>query len=118
CPTSCALAVVVSFLVLRPPPRSTLFPYTTLFRSVAFGQGDRARRAPGPGRVGARTHLVVLPAFADPVDPGPGGFGLVASHEQRAIAFQRVQVEPFVGRAAALAAQLALHVQGERDPDP
>src|SRR5205807_10169794 len=22
------------FLVLRPPPRSTLFPYTTLFRSV------------------------------------------------------------------------------------
>src|SRR5205807_6652163 len=24
------------FLVLRPPPRSTLFPYTTLFRSVDF----------------------------------------------------------------------------------
>src|SRR5690242_21174230 len=27
------------FLVLRRPPRSTLFPYTTLFRSV-FGFGD------------------------------------------------------------------------------
>src|SRR5437870_9590852 len=26
------------FLMIRPPPRSTLFPYTTLFRS---GHGDR-----------------------------------------------------------------------------
>src|SRR5438132_9053765 len=25
------------FLMLRPPPRSTLFPYTTLFRSLARG---------------------------------------------------------------------------------
>src|SRR5690625_5535164 len=24
------------FLMLRPPPRSTLFPYTTLFRSIQF----------------------------------------------------------------------------------
>src|SRR6476469_6236622 len=24
----------VSFLMIRPPPRSTLFPYTTLFRSL------------------------------------------------------------------------------------
>src|SRR5690606_40072517 len=30
------------FLMLRRPPRSTLFPYTTLFRS---DPGDRARRA-------------------------------------------------------------------------
>src|SRR5262249_61702362 len=29
------------FSVIRPPPRSTLFPYTTLFRSV--GDDDRAR---------------------------------------------------------------------------
>src|SRR5437868_9610007 len=26
------------FLMLRPPPRSTLFPYTTLFRSVKGGE--------------------------------------------------------------------------------
>src|SRR5690606_42039337 len=26
------------FLMTRPPPRSTLFPYTTLFRSVPVGQ--------------------------------------------------------------------------------
>src|SRR5207253_10246117 len=26
------------FLIIQPPPRSTLFPYTTLFRSVVFPQ--------------------------------------------------------------------------------
>src|SRR3712207_8968142 len=44
------------FLKIRPPPRSTLFPYTTLFRSERLGRlgghaaallGDRGeRRAP------------------------------------------------------------------------
>src|SRR5207249_12334303 len=29
------------FLMLRRPPRSTLFPYTTLFRSRRFFLGDR-----------------------------------------------------------------------------
>src|SRR5437763_8913014 len=30
------------FLIIRPPPRSTLFPYTTLFRSVEDAQlGER-----------------------------------------------------------------------------
>src|SRR2546430_17730089 len=28
------------FLMIRRPPRSTLFPYTTLFRSVVRGQID------------------------------------------------------------------------------
>src|SRR5437016_10155638 len=27
--------------MLRPPPRSTLFPYTTLFRSHLLGEGQR-----------------------------------------------------------------------------
>src|SRR5437762_11749695 len=26
------------FLMIRRPPRSTLFPYTTLFRSTSFGE--------------------------------------------------------------------------------
>src|SRR5438093_8473463 len=31
--------------MLRPPPRSTLFPYTTLFRSISSkGVGDTRRR--------------------------------------------------------------------------
>src|SRR5437762_8493935 len=36
-----------SFLMLPPPPRSTLFPYTTLFRSqraIHRSQGSRIRR--------------------------------------------------------------------------
>src|SRR5690242_20985403 len=30
--------------MIRRPPRSTLFPYTTLFRSPSFGRRTRARR--------------------------------------------------------------------------
>src|SRR3712207_7047795 len=40
--------------MIRRPPRSTLFPYTTLFRSRALG-GDRPGRAGrGRARAGAR----------------------------------------------------------------
>src|SRR5256885_4174971 len=36
------------FLMIRRPPRSTLFPYTTLFRSVIFQQQlEHPRFAPG-----------------------------------------------------------------------
>src|SRR3712207_8803218 len=34
--------------MIRRPPRSTLFPYTTLFRSLRAGDGGRGPRA-GPG---------------------------------------------------------------------
>src|SRR3712207_6978887 len=44
------------FLMIRRPPRSTLFPYTTLFRSRGRGAGDtgvegceRGVRGPAPG---------------------------------------------------------------------
>src|SRR2546422_3018701 len=39
--------------MIRRPPRSTLFPYTTLFRSVVF-QPQAARRAPAHHRAGDR----------------------------------------------------------------
>src|SRR3712207_9087921 len=51
------------FLMIRRPPRSTLFPYTTLFRSARFvGRGGRAgaarasarRRSRSPEATGAR----------------------------------------------------------------
>src|SRR2546422_9899429 len=45
------------FLMIRRPPRSTLFPYTTLFRSrrpEARSQGDVPRRAVVPRRAGER----------------------------------------------------------------
>src|SRR3712207_9077122 len=45
--------------MIRPPPRSTLFPYTTLFRSLgqatgrAYGANRRARLEAGPSGSGA-----------------------------------------------------------------
>src|SRR2546422_5370678 len=42
--------------MIRRPPRSTLFPYTTLFRSRARGHArDRGSPAPAPGCVGCRS---------------------------------------------------------------
>src|SRR5260370_14537296 len=48
--------------MIRRPPRSTLFPYTTLFRSTArqsgSGQVDRARqRAARPGKYRCSTDI-------------------------------------------------------------
>src|SRR5256884_291036 len=37
--------------MIRRPPRSTLFPYTTLFRSLAREVGDRVREGHGAVRV-------------------------------------------------------------------
>src|SRR5438093_6569420 len=51
--------------MIRPPPRSTLFPYTTLFRSLSRYQFHGLRRYAGvakPARPqrGARRHLSVV----------------------------------------------------------
>src|SRR2546429_2048085 len=36
------IGVLFFFLMIRRPPRSTLFPYTTLFRSLFLGRGYKA----------------------------------------------------------------------------
>src|SRR3712207_7471319 len=57
------------FLMIRRPPRSTLFPYTTLFRSPRRAADDRrddARRVPQAPREGCRARAPV------PADPGAG----------------------------------------------
>src|SRR3712207_6893108 len=41
------LALLFFFLMIRRPPRSTLFPYTTLFRSRLAGVRAGLRRRPG-----------------------------------------------------------------------
>src|SRR5258706_327302 len=43
------------FLMIRRPPRSTLFPYTTLFRSSFY-----MNMAPGRAAVGAFLYFVVV----------------------------------------------------------
>src|SRR5256885_16837703 len=59
------LSLLFFFLMIRRPPRSTLFPYTTLFRSRprpsrgrrACGATDEGREATGcPSGADARTH--------------------------------------------------------------
>src|SRR3712207_9239428 len=49
CVTCCVIVGVRGFffLMIRRPPRSTLFPYTTLFRSNYYAPGDRAAAADG-----------------------------------------------------------------------
>src|SRR2546427_5695540 len=74
--------------MIRRPPRSTLFPYTTLFRSVCrrrwidAHRGDRASRSGGSRRGGAR-HRVS--GAAEPRGPGEGdrkSTRLNSSHSQ------------------------------------
>src|SRR2546426_5956915 len=49
--------------MIRRPPRSTLFPYTTLFRSPARAWRARARRSRPPA-AGARSRTGIAPAAA------------------------------------------------------
>src|SRR6476620_12004579 len=44
--SSPAACFFLFFLMIRRPPISTLFPYTTLFRSPAASAWDHPRRAP------------------------------------------------------------------------
>src|ERR1041384_8631321 len=46
----CVLLLHFFFLMIRRPPRSTLFPYTTLFRSGPQNDRARLRRLPVPHR--------------------------------------------------------------------
>src|SRR5256885_6609167 len=63
------------FLMIRRPPRSTLFPYTTLFRSV------RALGAPDP--VDGRGRIFRVPVGGDqqPTHSRRGGAAQVRSEE-------------------------------------
>src|SRR2546430_8567602 len=43
--------------MIRRPPRSTLFPYTTLFRSLAYEKGRRAPTSGGIKRLSDRRSI-------------------------------------------------------------
>src|SRR2546430_6797259 len=52
--------------MIRRPPRSTLFPYTTLFRSVRVREAQVALAVRAEGRAGQRGHSgVVQETFGD-----------------------------------------------------
>src|SRR3712207_8234125 len=69
------------FLMIRRPPRSTLFPYTTLFRSFKPGAASKRNRVPvvfhSHGWGGSRT--TGIDSFKSYLD---AGFG-VLSFDQR-----------------------------------
>src|SRR3712207_6867627 len=67
--------MVFFFLMIRRPPRSTLFPYTTLFRS-------RGRRMTEGRRRMRRTILALLLAL------GLGGAASAAELDPRAVTFK------------------------------
>src|SRR5688572_31126544 len=46
--------------MIRRPPRSTLFPYTTLFRSVRRRKRDHLRQSEGDGRPDAELQSVII----------------------------------------------------------
>src|SRR5436309_5148484 len=58
------------FLMIQRPPRSTLFPYTTLFRSAPHAQGHRDRATLRDGEAAARRDLVEHAHRADPPRAG------------------------------------------------
>src|SRR3712207_7266767 len=68
---------IVFFLMIRRPPRSTLFPYTTLFRSRAHLRDVAHEEARGVGEVDdvveqkEADHLRVVAAVEAPVHPHP-----------------------------------------------
>src|ERR1035438_10434003 len=78
------------FLMIRRPPRSTLFPYTTLFRSIHPDRPARPQGAPAGWRLrapdpptsyrplphsalapAAQASTVSFPGLAPPVSPCP-----------------------------------------------
>src|SRR5215469_7367974 len=54
--TCCRASRSFFFLMRRRPPRSTLFPYTTLFRS------ERRNAPANPSRISARSRVPIMPA--------------------------------------------------------
>ena len=75
---------VIFFFVLRRPPSSTLFPYTTLFRSggdvFAFAQRQQVDQRTTTGSAGR---------FRDLVGLEPVHLAFAGEHQQRGVAVGR-----------------------------
>src|SRR2546430_17741923 len=54
------LFTIIFFLMIRRPPRSTLFPYTTLFRSHVLEHEDRATEVLEQERLKEATRSLVI----------------------------------------------------------
>src|SRR2546429_7495638 len=71
--------------MIRRPPRSTLFPYTTLFRSTEFAIRRATARMQQLVHVAAQNlvHPSELPALDDPVYPYGAALVIEQTHHMR-----------------------------------
>src|SRR2546426_9752092 len=99
------------FLMIRRPPRSTLFPYTTLFRSVGdpVARGAEARPEPALHAEGAETRLVRRDVVRHQREP-------VVCLEMGAPPLARLARDDIDHEAAADAAVGAGRLHAARDP--
>src|SRR3712207_8783035 len=81
------------FLMIRRPPRSTLFPYTTLFRSVQWQSPGNVVHpvAPGTSRVVTYTNDTFGGHSGSPVWSAREGLSLVARSEEHTSELQSRQ---------------------------
>src|SRR2546430_12662995 len=68
--------------MIRRPPRSTLFPYTTLFRSAAVHHVGVVGRLGSAGRGRTGGDLLVVAARAGELPHGLPGGAVVSTHAQ------------------------------------
>src|SRR3712207_7385856 len=84
------------FLMIRRPPRSTLFPYTTLFRSISpLPLSRRDRRLRGDALAGRRRGLAPPPRHAPlsgtALRPNPGSPSRASRSEEHTSELQSRQ---------------------------
>src|SRR5439155_4332704 len=68
-----SVLLTLFYFMPRRPPRSTLFPYTTLFRSHARLRRPVARGGGNPGRPAAPVHVALPHGFHRACRGGHGG---------------------------------------------
>src|SRR3712207_6898566 len=74
--------------MIRRPPRSTLFPYTTLFRSARGREGEQRSGAELRDRVQSDGAVAGPPARQEPQQPGAGDVP-----RDRTVGLEQAQVE-------------------------
>src|SRR2546427_8955355 len=77
-----SLSILFFFLMIRRPPRSTLFPYTTLFRSDFSVQGADVTILPQIPRAGEASRVTVVVNNVGIADADRKSTRLNSSHSQ------------------------------------
>src|SRR5947209_8148754 len=98
---SMILSVTFAMVGLSVTSRPLLVPAD----AVALGKSYCGRRTPSARRIGPRRHPLLRPGGADPVDPSPLRFDLVAADEPSRIAFDQGEPQALVGDAPAVLAE-------------